>query len=175
MLIVLDLDETIVHSRKYDEEGFNQDTLEYIDMDGHFRVFFRPYFRVLLNILFKYYDVAVWSAGSEQYVLAIVDELQKKIKKKFKFVWTLNECKESIDKYKVTKALEMIPEYPHVYIIEDNSEIKEKYPDNTIKIKPYSAPVYDEEILKITALLYDNNFPDSIPTSSRSSASSSDE
>ena len=72
------------------------------------------------------------------------------MKKKFKFVWTVDECKKSMEKYKVTKALELLDDYPDVIIIDDNPEIKERYPKQTICIKPY-----DESLLQVLKKLKD--------------------
>jgi TFIIF-interacting CTD phosphatase-like protein len=148
-LIVLDLDETLIHSLKDDEEGYTSD-MDWIDMDKYFRVFFRPYYRVFLQFLVQNYDdIGVWSAGSKPYVQFVVKILEKAMKKKFKFVWTVDECKKSISKYDVTKALELLEGYPDVIMIDDNPEIKERYPKQTIRVRPYEEIDYDEELLRI--------------------------
>ena len=149
-LIILDIDETLCHSIKNDEEGYEQEIMEYIDMDDYFKVFLRPYYRVLLQFLFHYYDVAIWSAGTKQYVDFIVKKLEKISKRKFKFVWSFDMCEKSIKEYGVTKALELLKEYPNVLIIDDNIEIKERYPKQTISVLPFEDPIaYDEELLRI--------------------------
>jgi TFIIF-interacting CTD phosphatase-like protein len=162
-LLVLDLDESLLHSIKDDEEGYGSTKMEYIDMGKYFRVHFRPYYRVLLQFLFKHYDVAIWSAGTEQYVDFIVKRLEKVTRKKFKFVWSVDMCEKSLKKYRVTKALELLKEYPNVIIVDDNPEIKEKYPKQTIAVRPYEEPVYDEELLRVLKKLKEKRHDSSSP------------
>jgi hypothetical protein len=148
-LIVLDLDESLIRSLKPTEEGYC-DKMEYKDMEKYFRVYFRPYYKTFLQFLIQNYDqICVWSAGTKPYVQFIVRHLEKVMKKKFKFVWTVQECEKSIKEYKVTKALEMLEGYPNVLIIDDNPEIKSRYPKQTISVKPFENIEYDEELLRI--------------------------
>jgi TFIIF-interacting CTD phosphatase-like protein len=151
-LIVLDIDETLISSLKEEEEGYT-DRMDYQDMDKYFRVFFRPYYRVFLQFLSQNFkEIGIWSAGTKSYVDFIVKILEKSMNKKFKFVWTINECKKSMSKYNVTKALELLEGYPDVIMIDDNPEIKERYPKQTIRVRPYEMGGdngYDEELLRI--------------------------
>lgn len=70
-LLVLDLDETLVHSLRVPIEGH-----DYIHFEefGYF-VHKRPFLHYFLCSVSKYYDIGIWSAGTDEYVQVIVDRI----------------------------------------------------------------------------------------------------
>lgn len=73
--VILDLDNTILHSVPIDEIdllGDRAQGLKYIDMENYYRVFSRPDLDEFLDFLFEHFDVTVWTAGSLSYCMFII-------------------------------------------------------------------------------------------------------
>jgi len=86
-LVVLDVDETLVHSDFSAFPGAHQ-----FVVDGGF-VFhskLRPHAHALIDQLKEHYDLAIWSAGKAFYVHTIVETFFPDFP--FKFVWSEKRC-----------------------------------------------------------------------------------
>ena len=68
-LLILDLDETLIHAR---EEAINR-SADFQVFDYY--VYRRPYLTEFLNRVRSDFDLAVWSSGSDDYVTAVVEHL----------------------------------------------------------------------------------------------------
>lgn len=72
-LLVLDLDNTLIISFTAPQSDTQHD---FVISDGPYRSYYvimRPYLIEFLITVSKYYDIAIWSAGTELYVKKIVD------------------------------------------------------------------------------------------------------
>jgi TFIIF-interacting CTD phosphatase-like protein len=159
-LIIFDLDETLIHSERWTrdlaqkmDEGLFWE-FEWFDMGIAFRVFFRPYYKQILTFFHELgYEIGIWSAGSRAYVKPIADRLRKYVGGKFAFVWSLSKCRKSLKEYNVRKALELVrkkyDEYERLIIVEDDPSIYERYPINTIKVKPFMLDPRDEQLMNV--------------------------
>ena len=79
--IVLDLDETILHSLHYHElngnehEGMYGKIMEDDDEENQYIVFARPHIMEFMDYIFKHYKVVVWTAASEDYAKWVVKNI----------------------------------------------------------------------------------------------------
>ena len=83
-LLILDLDETLIHAREVRlERGADFEV-------GPFAVYERPGLREFLATLAQAFRLAVWSAGSADYVAAIVERIAPPLE--LQFVWARERC-----------------------------------------------------------------------------------
>lgn len=97
--IVLDIDETMIHSfngiKGYDaarQKKSLEGRVHHFKLDGREFWWFieRPYLREFLAALAPYYNIGVWSAGDYDYVHAIVEKIFTTIKPIF--IFTRDDC-----------------------------------------------------------------------------------
>jgi TFIIF-interacting CTD phosphatase-like protein len=158
MSIVLDIDETLVHTED-DMESFNAeltsdpilvDDIYDIHLDhGEYKMWGtkRPHLDEFLLFCFSYFkNVCIWSAGKSDYVHAIV----KKIFSSFRepdIIYTFDECIQTEEGYWI-KPLEKFFKDPKVkelgmnenntYIIDDRDYTFEKNVANGVQIPEYA-------------------------------------
>jgi RNA polymerase II subunit A small phosphatase-like protein len=89
-LIILDLDETLIHATN-DPVDDNWDFMVF-----KYKVYKRPGLDRFLNNLRKYFNVAVWSSASDDYVEKIVQEIFPK-GYPLVFVWGRSKCTLQFD------------------------------------------------------------------------------
>jgi carboxy-terminal domain RNA polymerase II polypeptide A small phosphatase len=160
-LLILDLDETLIHSCLSDR-GRPSD----LNIYDYF-VYKRPYLNTFLQEMFKYYKIAVWSTGSDDYVNLIVNAIKPE-DCNFKFIWGRTHCKycnaetilkttaniAGIDYVKPLKKVKRKGYSLERMLIVDDSPYKlaDNY-GNAIYIKPYMGELDDLELLKLTQYL----------------------
>ena len=101
--IFLDLDQTIISAEpteEYDYVKYKQKSKKftYIDMDGYYIVFERPYLQDFLDYIFKEFTVSIWTAASKDYALFIIDNIVIGDKKDRKLDWIFFSYHCSISK-----------------------------------------------------------------------------
>jgi len=171
--IVLDIDETLVHTFE-DEEAlsklrFNKkpDHVAVKNRIYHFGIdnsgskkgsgevsetagILRPGVEDFLSFCFGYFDkVVVWSAGTDQYVKAMVDRLFRDLYEPH-IVFTRNACTKDGDVYvkpldklfkeDVSKSLK--PE--NTFVLDDKRWTFIENPENAILIPPYEPHKHDD-------------------------------
>lgn len=123
MILILDIDETLVHST-HDEMTPN--SFRVLDYTVEKRPYVDEFLAHILND--DYYEVGIWSAGTYEYVHAIVNELIKD-RANLRFILTQRDCNELYDK-PLSKVRDLInedasPDYPytvHDFLIIDNKK-----------------------------------------------------
>jgi len=68
-LLVLDLDETLIHGR---ETVLSRDPDFQV---GSYHIYRRPFLSEFFEACAKWYDIGIWSSASENYVEAIVNHI----------------------------------------------------------------------------------------------------
>lgn len=88
-LLVLDLDETLVHA--------TEDRLEHPEdfCVGPYFVYRRPYLSEFLEVVHSHFDVAVWTASGERYAAQVIEQIFAP--GKLKFVWSSQRCTTARD------------------------------------------------------------------------------
>lgn len=86
MLLILDLDETLIHSSEEKIKGVEPDFC--VD---HFFVYKRPYLEDFLRFCDKHFKLAVWSSATDDYVKEIVMNIFPS-EIKLEFIWGRSRC-----------------------------------------------------------------------------------
>lgn len=77
---ILDLDQTLISAESLDEYDKNKNRekakkFKSVEMENYYIIFERPGLQEFLDYLFKNFNVSVWTAGSKDYALYIVDSI----------------------------------------------------------------------------------------------------
>ncbi|XP_052843507.1 CTD nuclear envelope phosphatase 1 [Drosophila gunungcola] len=165
--LVLDLDETLVHSCYSDPElhesvSCNQlpadaqpDYLLSVSIDGlepiAFRVFKRPHVDVFLDFVSKWYDLVIYTASLEVYAAQVVDLLDAgrgMMPRRF----YRQHCRASTST--VSKDLTLVsPDMRGTFIIDNSPYAYRDFPDNAVPIKTFIYDPNDTELLKLLPFL----------------------
>ena len=156
--IVLDIDETLVHTFETTRINFGAPEIipfshEFFELHmstGHtFQGARRPDMSVFLNFCSKYFlKVFVWSAGMEDYVESVVSELFP-LGMPIQALWSRKDCVK--DKTTMIKPLKKLAEAERldlatIFVLDDFEQTYKNNPDNAIPI-PEFAPL-PEAIIK---------------------------
>jgi len=144
LLLVLDLDETLIHASKQPLE------LTHDFMVFDFYVYQRPNLQWFLKKASNSYQLAIWSSASDDYVQAIA----KKIKPEnvdFQFIWGRSRCTTrrdyDLDQYFREKRLKKLKRHGYslekILIVDNTPEkLKDNY-GNAIYIKSFEGDQSD--------------------------------
>jgi len=170
LFIVLDLDETLVHSiePKRSSKFYSKLPYKTHKMGDEFIVCERPGLQKFLDKLFSKFDVIVWSAGSPDYVAYIDENIISSKKRKTKAVLNSDDCDRSEKEFGERKALKMLWDHLDIpgcgpyntVIIDDLKENAAHQPGNCIRIRPFIANTNeknknDKELQEVLTKLQD--------------------
>lgn len=166
--LVLDLDETLIHSCYIDA-----DTNEHIgcafvpetavpdyslvipilkDKDPiPFRVFKRPHVDLFLDVVSKWYDLVIYTASMEEYASIVVDRLDNGrgiLRRRF----YRQHCMAP-PQFLSKNLLLIDKDLANVFIIDNSPTSYRSFPDNAIPIKSYIYDLKDEELLNLLPFL----------------------
>ena len=154
-LLILDLDETLIHASQVPLDRDCDFTIE------DFYVYKRPYLREFIEAVNSFYQIAIWSSGVEYYVLGIVAQLAEEIDplkfNRLAFLWARSHCNAmSSDAAKdgyFLKDLEKVEEagyeLDNVVIVEDETRKVHRHYDNAIFIAPFRGDTADSDLKKL--------------------------
>lgn len=153
MLIVLDIDETLIHSseRKIPQyESFR--TLDY------YWTHKRPHLDKFLTTLLKdnFYEVGIWTAGATDYGKFIVDKIiPPKLNHRLKFVMTRPDCEGEDNNKPLQKAINTYNKQnpkskgkytiSDVLLIDDRKGVTQYNNLNHLQIAPFEAETYSDK------------------------------
>lgn len=137
LVLIVDLDETIIHTLEYDEPQNFKAVFQFRSQQNvkvqHTKL--RPYVHRFLRIISNYYELHIFTFGTKSYANAIVKYLDPQ-KKYFKNRILSRE--DSINsKYKVDNLKHMFPGGDNMVCIIDNLETVWQSVPNMIPVKPY--------------------------------------
>jgi hypothetical protein len=150
--IILDLDNTVISSIPLEEVKWTSDLdkkmkrFNFCNMEDYYIIFERPFLQDFLDELFANYNVSVWSAGSKDYVLHIVEMIiLKKPERKLDFIFFSYHCGLSRKLYNGIKDLRLVYDTfgmegytkDNTFIIDDLKKVKKINQDNCIAIKDF--------------------------------------
>lgn len=153
-LIIFDLDETLVHASTVELSRAAD-----FECPPYF-VYVRPYVRDLLTAVAPFYDMAVWSSASKEYVRVVVDQIFGTAFE-VKFAWTVERCTQRVDvrtnSYVYVKDLRKVQGQGYavsqITILDDSPEKIVRQPRNHMKLSPYLGQDGDVELLRISTIL----------------------
>jgi RNA polymerase II subunit A small phosphatase-like protein len=151
MIIILDLDETLVHA-----------TLTKLDRPESFRfenhyVYVRPYLNEFIENCNQFSSLAIWSSAGQEYVHTIVNRfIPPSIK--LNFIWTRpNYMTPDALKWGNTKNLKRLIangfEPSRALIIDDNPDESVCEFGNVLEVQPYRGENEDCELLLLSRYL----------------------
>lgn len=155
--VILDLDETLVSAKTPEELeniGFNEEGFNFYNMDKDYIVFERPNLQSFLDWLFTNYNVLIWSAGSKEYVLYIIDKIILLDKKReLKLILFSDHCNmipsetkpKNLDYLLFSNPSLKNISHENTVIIDDLDKVYDIQPENCIPIKPFN--VFDHNSL----------------------------
>jgi RNA polymerase II subunit A small phosphatase-like protein len=169
-LIILDLDETLVHSTREKNKKLEYLKLTiFVDFRTIYHVYKRPFVDEFLDFCFEHFDVSVWTASSSAYAKEIVSLLFAD--RKLQFVHTANKCISrtcrdglfhSFSEVKFIKIKDLkkvfrgCRRYPkdRVLIIDDTATTFQRNYGNAIQVHEWNAKDdRDEELLDLILYL----------------------
>jgi TFIIF-interacting CTD phosphatase-like protein len=147
-LIVLDLDETLVRTTDIPIHGRSPDFVW-----NNLYIYKRPFLIYFLIDTTRLYDIAIWSAGAEEYVHTVVNHfIPKNIK--LQFVYSKQHC-EIVNGIHFRKPLTKLShlDYENILILDDNGHLTFENNKKCIIPNKYYGCSYDYELLDIATYL----------------------
>jgi len=148
-LLVLDLDETLVHSSP-DRLGRDPDhrVLGY-------HVYERPGVRDFLEDVFSSFSVGVWTASTASYadeILSLLTDVSR-----FQFIWSREHCSiathpdtQRFDLLKDIQQLELVGYDPSQIVFVDDLPHRLCFSsDNVIQVSPFTGDAQDDELREL--------------------------
>ena len=163
-VLVLDLDETLIHSRhagllrSSEDAGFPPDFILRVAIDNHpvrFLVHKRPHVDHFLSVVSQWFELVVFTASMEIYGKAVCDELdsgQGMLRRRY----YRQHCTllPPGDSESYSKDLSTVcGDLSRVFIIDNNPEAYTSYPDNAIPIRSWFSDPQDTALLQLLPLL----------------------
>lgn len=156
-LLILDLDETLVHATT--APLFHRDADFRV---GFFHVYERPQVRTFLSACFDLFTVAVWTSGSPTYAAEIVAQLWGERASELLFVWASDrgsraydaEMQELYPRKNLTKVRRRY-RWPleSVLIVDDTPKKWEQSYGNLVRVSPFEGDPTDDELPKLLTYL----------------------
>lgn len=153
-LLIFDLDETLVHAT-------TSPLVRPADLLWQqYHVYKRPHLVEMLEQASPFYDFAVWSSSSREYVDAIVDYVFGTAFP-LKFTWAIDRCIQRVhpqsNGYVYIKDLRKVQsqgyQVERVVMVDDSPEKLVRQPRNHVQIPPYVGQADDVELLALAAAL----------------------
>lgn len=157
-LIVLDVDETLIHSSR----AKTNKSIKLDDGDLHLNP--RPYLNNFLKYLFNNYRVMIWSAGEKRYIEFFVKKFIHPLGFKPVAVWTRNDCDTILSDDGNVDYIKPLPilwkkyksqgiNVRNTIIVDDKKSTAVYNPTNHILIKRYENQDDDKELYKLRLFL----------------------
>jgi RNA polymerase II subunit A small phosphatase-like protein len=149
-LAVFDLDETLVHATEAPLPHPHNFKV------GPYFVYVRPFASELIKASASWFDVAVWSSSTEQYVEAVTAELFG-TPYPVKFSWSVLKCVQKIDPrangYVYVKDLRKVMKYGYavdeIIMIDDSPEKLQRQPTRHLCLSAFTGDPSDKELLVV--------------------------
>lgn len=163
ILLILDLDETLVHARET-PLGRPADFILF-----RYHIYRRPHLEVFLRACAESFDLAVWSSASDDYVNAVTSAIFPS-PEKLHFVWGRSRAtlrRSMVDDFGYSsyelghmaylKPLQKVArkgwDLKKVLIVDDSPEKSVRNYGNVIHPTPYEGDENDDELLHLLAYL----------------------
>lgn len=156
ILLVLDIDETLVHSRP---EPLAKQAAQLRPCSYH--TYKRPGLDDFLAYASKNFDLAFWSAAGGIYVKALLHEFRKSLLTEPLFVWSSEHCTRRFDPE--TQEEHFIKDFKKLHrrgfdlrralIVEDSPDNCRRNYGNAVYIKPFQGDPGDRELYRLALYL----------------------
>ena len=163
MLLVLDLDLTLVYATTNNNISSSYDFTIKLNENEIYYIHLRPYLNDFLRYCEKHFSIAFWSAGDQDYVEAIVKQIQSRyLTKEPVFVWNYNHCTKSWRSngdYEVIKPLKKVWRryknftIANTLVIDDTCITYRKNYGNAVAVRKFFGESSDIHLLEIMSVL----------------------
>ena len=157
--ILLDLDQTLIASEQVGKISTRslanyKKMFESHTMPGEYVIFARPHLQSFLDFLFANFNVSVWTAASKDYALFIIEKfILIKPERKLDFFFYSYHTNLALKEHSKLKDISMLwrvfklqnYNFKNTYIIDDNENVYEAQPKNTIRIKEFNYDSVSKE------------------------------
>lgn len=155
--LVLDLDETLVHSQLKLTEHCDV-RLDIID-DHFTNIFYvakRPYLDVFLRTTAQWYDIAIYTASQAKYADPLISTLDtdRVVQRRF----FRDDCLPPVNGNYVKDLTRVQPNLRDVLIVDNSPAAYAIQPANAVPIEAWYSDPKDEELLNLLPLLYSISF-----------------
>ena len=154
-MLVLDLDETLIYSRRHTLAGAP-------DFDvGPFHVYKRPHLDYFLATCLEWFQVGVWTSASPDYAAEVVRALFPE-PDRLAFVWASDRCTvvydEELGGFCARKSLKKLLRRGYaresVIVVDDSPEKWRQSYGNLVEVHPFLGAEDDEELTRLLPYLY---------------------
>ncbi len=153
-LLVLDVDETLIHGREEPLERAADFRAEI------FHIYLRPHVREFFDSVSVDYDLACWSSATKDYLDIILEKLMVDAAQLL-FIWDRSRCTRRFDftlqEEFFLKDLRKVKRQGYdlnrVLILEDEPRKVNRNFGNAIYVRPYLGAIEDDELLKLASYL----------------------
>lgn len=150
ILLVLDLDETLVHATEASLAHEPNFTL------AQYHVYCRPHLDVFLRFAHEHFDVGVWTSSTPAYADGICSTIFANHRPPT-FVWASDRCTlkrdVELDHWSKAKHLAKLKRHGYrlerVLAIDDSPEKHRRNYGNLIRVNPYHGEQFDDELLHL--------------------------
>ena len=172
-LLLIDLDETLIHTEFRDKDNYKaielftrkskckSKTFSYYDENYiyYIEVFFRPYLQEFLNAVYKYFDLAIFTAAMKGYADTIIDYIDPN-NQFFQFRLYRDAC-IPIQQRIYIKDLRIIKDYdPMNVILMDNSLYSfMNQPSNGMLVNSFYTNHKDTQLISAKNFLINHIYP----------------
>ena len=152
-LLVLDLDETLIHAT-------DKSDLEHHFIVGPYIVFKRPNLEKFLNFCDEHFEIGIWTSSTEDYANGIVEEIIPE-HINIKFLWSRDRCireinyeRDEIDWVKDLKKLKKKGySLNNIVVVDDSPEKLKRQYGNLVRVEPFFGKDDDIELHKLEVYL----------------------
>lgn len=152
-LLVLDLDETLIHAR--DNRLAHEECFQLFNLF----VYKRPHLDFFISEMLRTFRVAVWTASGQVYAEAVIDQIFKR--DDLEFVWTSQHCTlaRNFDtgEYDTIKNLRKLKvrgySLESIIVVDDTPSKHRRNYGNLVTVKEFNGDQSDNELKLLTTYL----------------------
>lgn len=151
-LLILDLDETVIHST---QEWIGH--LPTFESERLGFVFVRPGLQAFLQSVRCEFSLAVWSAATESYVDAVTQMIFSDLP--LLFAWSRTHCdagshaNDAVLRKDLGRVRDFGFDLSRVLVVDDRPELFARHPDNLVAIRPFYGGNDDCELIHLASYL----------------------
>jgi TFIIF-interacting CTD phosphatase-like protein len=146
-LLLLDIDETLIYAAESPLSRPDDFRV------GQYWVYLRPYLHEFLDVVFEWFDVAIWTSAGSSYAECIVERIITN-PERLKFVWASERCTQRFDPeihnqywIKDFKKLKRAGyDLDRVIVIDDSPEKHQRNYGNLVHVVPFMGDLADSEL-----------------------------
>ena len=160
-ILILDIDETLIHSERYDYEIIDFDFEIDLGESSKYFTYKRPFLDQFFAYIFENFQVGIFSTASYDYIIEILKNCNID-PNTFNFIWDREYCNTKFNTTtyerdyvknlsKISKSFGLLID--KMIIIDDKRETALNNYGNLINIKPFMFDKNDTELLKLISYL----------------------